>query len=497
MTAARVIAAFVAGVCLSGAFDPLALPYLAPLAVAALVCLARRQTFRSSIFVGFAFGLGFMSMLLFWLHHSIGYEAWITLSFLEALWFLLMGAGINLVCRIKGWPVWVAALWTTVELARQAWPFGGFPWGRLGYVAVDSPWSGLLPYLGVSVTTFVLALIGTVAVWALPVASRRVGPRIVTLVAVVGASVLPAAFPYMLTETGSLTVAVVQGGVPGRGNEVAANHRQVTRNHVRATLRLAQRVSAGEVVRPDLVVWPENSTAVDPFTDAEANAGIRDAVQQIGVPLLVGALVDVPHGDYLLNQGIVWTPDGSAGDRYTKHHPVPFGEYIPFRSVLGGVSGRLDQVPRDLLAGRGSRPLNINGLKVADAICFDVAYDDVIAPQVRAGARLVVVQTSNATFARTTQLEQQFAITRARALETGRSVVVASINGVSGVISPQGDVMTRAAVGGTDVLVQRVSLRDGVTPAVRWGRGAARDVTGVALIAIALSIGRFVKQRRA
>ena len=87
----------------------------------------------------------------------------------------------------------------------------------------------------------------------------------------------------------------------------------------------------------------------------------------------------------------------------------------------------------------------IAGILVADAICFDVAYDDAIYEQVRDGAEMLVVQTSNATFIHTGQIEQQFAITRLRALETGRYVVVAAINGSRGFIAPDGSVLAQAA----------------------------------------------------
>ena len=103
--------------------------------------------------------------------------------------------------------------------------------------------------------------------------------------------------------------------------------------------------------------------------------------------------------------------------------------------------GRLTEVPRDMVRGTSLEPIRIGGLRVADAICFDVAYDEGIAGQVSRGAELVTVQTSNAMFSRTGQLAQQFEISRLRAQETGRWVVVAAINGISGVVRPDGTVV--------------------------------------------------------
>ena len=114
------------------------------------------------------------------------------------------------------------------------------------------------------------------------------------LVGLVALLAVPALVPWTATADREVTVAAVQGDVPGNGDDILYDYRQVTQNHVDATVDLARQVEAGEVPQPDLVVWPENSTAVDPFDDAETNAGIRAASSAIGVPILVGAIVDGP-----------------------------------------------------------------------------------------------------------------------------------------------------------------------------------------------------------
>ena len=113
-----------------------------------------------------------------------------------------------------------------------------------------------------------------------------------------------------------------------------------------------------------------------------------------------------------------------------------------------------------MLSGTRTDPLEVAGMSVADAICFDVAYDDGIHAQLRNGAELLVVQTSNAMFIHTGQIDQQFEITRLRALETGRYVLVAATNGVSGVIAPDGTVLDRADPRTQAVLVEQIGLSD-------------------------------------
>jgi apolipoprotein N-acyltransferase len=183
----------------------------------------------------------------------------------------------------------------------------------------------------------------------------------------------------------------------------------------------------------------------------------------------------------VLNQGIVFDPVTGARDRYTKWHPVPFGEYIPWRWLFGSRLPQLNQIPRDMVRGTRVAPLDVAGTLVADAICFDVAYDDGLYAQLSRGGQLIVVQTSNAMFIHTSQIDQQFAISRLRAIETDRYVVVAAINGVTGVIAPDGTLVTSAPLQTRSYVEARVGLIDAVTPAVRIGPWLGRGCVGLVL----------------
>ena len=484
--------ALVAGLLLALAFEPVGLSWPVPLAVAGYVVSVHGLPARRAWVPGLLFGIAFCYVLMFWMR-VIGVDAWLALSGLEAAFYGLLGPAVTVLARLRFAPVWIAIAWTAMEAIRSTWPFGGMPWGRLGYATADTPWESALPYVGMSGLTLLLALLGATLAW---VVVRAGTTRLVAAgaaVALLAVTLVPALTPYSADVDGERTVALVQGNVPGDGSDILLDHRQVTRNHVTATEQLAADVAAGERAAPDFVVWPENSTAVDPFLDLGVNDGIRGAVRSIGVPVLVGGIVDAGR-DHFLNQGIVWTPEVGPGDRYSKRHPVPFGEYIPWRSIFEDNFGRLRRIPRDMKAGVRSEPLRIADTLVADAICFDVAYDDGIHEQLRNGAELVVVQTSNASFIHTAQIDQQFEITRLRALETGRHVVVASTNGVSGVITPDGTVLDTAAPRTQEVLLETVGLSTELTPAVRIGPWLGRGC--VAVTALALVSGLLGYRRR-
>ncbi len=240
---------------------------------------------------------------------------------------------------------------------------------------------------------------------------------------------------------GQVTVAAVQGNVPGEGLTAFDERRAVLHNHAAATRDFAAKVDAGQAPKPDFVVWPENSTDIDPFQDRSAFEEIDGAVKAIGVPVLVGAVLDGPDPDHVQNIGIVWSPKTGPGEQYVKQHLVPFGEYIPFRGVLTHLIGRLKEIPEDFAPGDRVGVLHIGGTTIGDLMCFEVAYDDLVRSIVQDGGQVIVVQTNNATYAGTGQLDQQFAISRYRAIESGRQVVVASTDGISGFFAGDGTVL--------------------------------------------------------
>lgn len=470
----RLPIAFGAGVALAAASEPLGWAWVTPLCVAVLCVTVRDLRPGRAWLPGLMFGVGFFFTLLWWMR-AVGPDAWIGLSALQAAFFAPLGSVVALLqARSRAWPLWTAVAWVAVETVRSSWPFSGMPWGRLSYAVADTVWAWGLPWYGFTGVSLLLAGTGTTLAWLVLDRPRRAwGMGAIAVLTV--ATVIPAAWRWTPDPTGTATIAVVQGDVPGSGDDLVAVHREVTANHVRATRELAEDVRAGVRPAPDFVLWPENSTAVDPFRDASTRAGIDSAVEAVDVPVVVGAMVDAELDHQVLNQGIVWHPGSGAQDRYTKQNPVPFGEYIPWRDVVFRDNlGKLRQIGRDMLSGTRTSPLRVGDVAVADAICFDVAYDRGIHDQVRDGGQVVVVQTSNAMFIHTHQIAQQYEITRLRALETGRSVAVAATNGVSGVIGPDGRPLAEAEPRTTSVLVEEVVLSSALTPAVQMGEWPGR-----------------------
>lgn len=512
---ARILLALVAGGLLATSFEPFTWWWVTPFCVAGLALSVAGLRPQRAWWPALVFGVAFYFPHIVWMR-AVSTGAWVALAGVEAAFYAALGPLLAVLMRHRLWPLWGAGAWALAETVRSGWPFSGMPWGRLGFGVMDTPLAPALAYVGATGVGFAVAL-GSfcLAASVLSLAGRHgrlraapgrslpVGPLIV-VAALVALTTLAAAYPVRLPVTGQATVATVQPDVPGAGDNILTGFREVTASTVRETLDLAAAVDAGRAPRPDLVLWPENSTAVDPFADVETNAGIRRASEAIGVPIVVGAIVDGGSAE-ILNQGLVWQPgDRTAADvsqRYTKRHPVPYGEYIPARDLLEdlgvpiGNFGDLALIQRDMMAGERESPLQVAGIAMADAICFDVGYDDVLHDQVLGGAELLAVQTSNATFIATEQVDQQFAITRARAVEAGRWLVVASTNGITAVLAPDGSVVATVPRRSTGTLLEQVDLVGGVTPGVHVGRWAGWGA--LALTVTGLVLGSIVGRRRA
>ncbi|MET8551645.1 apolipoprotein N-acyltransferase [Micromonospora zamorensis] len=517
--------AVAAGLALLVAFPPYGVWPLAPVGVALLAAAAHRRRLRAGAGLGFLTGVALFAPLLAWTNLHTGYLPWVLLSLLQAGYLALLGAATAWVSpladRVRwAWPVLTGLLWVGQEALRDRTPFGGFPWGRLAFSQDTSPLLRLAALGGAPLVTFAVALVGgllVTAAWRGWAAARTPtspadgsqdadGPQGVTPARRWAPVAVPAAVAVALTAGGLLvpvatagsgattTVAIVQGNVPRLGLDFNAQRQAVLNNHVDATIELAARVAAGQERQPDLVVWPENSSDIDPLRNPTAGARISQAADTIGAPILVGAVLLGPGAGQVRNAGILWRP-GTGADLdqlYTKRHPVPFAEYVPLRDVARMVSKQVDLIRSDFVPGSTPGVVRAGPAVLGDVICFEVAYDEVVRDTVTGGAQLLVVQTNNATFD-VAEARQQMAMVRLRAVEHGRPALMASTVGVSGFVAPDGRVSDATGFNTREVVVRQVRLDDGRTLATRLGWWP--EVALAALAAAAL-IGAAVLRRR-
>jgi len=505
------VAALVAVALMFAAFAPLNWWWSAVLALAVLGYVLRHPATRcgGGFGYGLLFGLAFYLPLLPWISALVGPAPWVALCLLCALFPALFGLFAVIVRRLPGWPLWFAVLWAAVEWLKCTIPFGGFPWGVVAFSQTTGPLLPLIriggaPVLSLAVAALgfgLTALIAEIVTWSRrhPAAPERAHPPAVVvpglLVAMVflGVALVYPGVRQSATGAGgepTVTVAAVQGNVPRLGLEFNAQRRAVLDNHVAETLRLADDVRAGRAPQPQFVIWPENSSDIDPLANPDARQQITTAVEAINAPILVGGVVARPEwsrdNPAASNTVIVWDPRTGPGERHDKAIVQPFGEYLPWRGFFKHLSSFADRAGY-FVPGNGNGVVHAAGVPIGVTTCWEVIFDRAARTSVRNGAQLLAVPANNATFT-ATMSEQQLAFARARAVEHDRYVVVAGTTGISAVIAPDGRELARTEFFQPAYLDTAVRLKTALTPAARWGQTIVYVLVGVGFWVLMLGI---------
>ena len=477
---ARVALAAVSAVALCAAFPPWDLWWLAPVGVALLGLAGWRSRPAFALLLGLVHGLVFYGQTLWWAGIYVGRVPWFALAMLEALYatamvWVTVVAQRGLLARGRhALALLVVPLaWVAQELARSTTPYGGFPWVRLAFSQSDGPLVRVAAIAGAPGVTFVTALVGAALLGAVLALGRRhvlaaLAPALLALALPLGCLAVPTP-----TDGTPVTIGLVQGNVPEPGLDFNAERRAVLDNHVRETLVLAQ----DEPRDLSLVVWPENSSDIDPTRNPDARDQILLAQSAVRVPLVVGAVLDEPAGA-LTNASLLYRSATAEPERYVKQHPVPFAEYIPDRDFYARFSSAVEFVRWPFVAGERAGRFGVaaaglpGGYWAVPTICFEVAYDGLMRESVRETRdrpSVLLVQTNNATFGYSAESEQQFAISRLRAIEHGRSVVHVSTVGVSGFVAPDGTTGRVTSLFTADHIVASPVARTGETISDRIG----------------------------
>lgn len=498
-------AAVLSGVLLYVSFPPRTLWWLALPAFAGFGWVLRGRSWKAALGLGYLFGLGFLLPLLVWTGVEVGPGPWLALVAIEAVFVALVGVGVAAVSKLPAWPVWAAALWIAGEAARARVPFRGFPWGKIAFGQADGVFLPLAALGGTPVLGFAVVLcgFGLYDVVRLALERRRSGEvrrsaatvALLSMAVPVVAAVAARTLVSDKAEDGTATVAVIQGNVPRLGLEFNAQRRAVLDYHVRETERLAAEVKAGKVAQPDFVLWPENSSDIDPFAYADAAAVIDKAAKAIGAPISVGGVVQ--RDGKLYNEQILWDPVEGPTQTYDKRQVQPFGEYLPLRSFIGAINETwTSMVHQDF--SRGSKPgvFDMDGAKVGLATCYEAAFDWAVRDTVTHGAQLISVPSNNATFDRSEMTYQQLAMSRVRAVEHSRTVTVPVTSGVSAIIMPDGKITQKTGMFVADSLVQKVPLRSSETPATKLGILPEIALVLVAVGGLGWAIGLGLRARR-
>ena len=401
-----------------------------------LVALREAKPARGFV-LGLVYGLTGFGLTLSWVM-LFGKLAWGALTLLTALSVALFGASFPLVRR-HGRPVLTAlaaaALWTALDWLRGLWPLGGFTWGSLGVSQVSNTITVRLAVIaGVFGVTFAVAF--AAALLAEAIARERAPLSRLGLVGLAAAAaVAPVVIPFAEARGSSIDVAGIQVDFAKAVQDLSREGGDIA--VTRLNLDLHRTLQSAP---PDLAVWGES--ALDPGSLDILNE-VRGTIADVGVPVLAGVTSgDIRsarrNGEPLFNQAVVFDGRGEVVDVYRKTHLVPYGEYIPWKPVVGWISA-LEQISYELTPGERLHTLSGPGLpRFGAPICFENSFPALDRELVRQGAEFLVVLTNNAAYDDTAASAQHLQMSRMRAIEDGRWVVHAAVSGISAFIDPTG-----------------------------------------------------------
>jgi apolipoprotein N-acyltransferase len=420
--------AFIYGLIAQLAFAPVDIWIFFPIALALIIKRTHKKSFRARAIDGFIFSLGFTLPLLHWSSTYVGVWPWLILGIGQAL----LIAPFTWVTNQRNWIILFTfpSMWVMLEWIRVNYPFGGFGWGRAGFIAVDTPFSQLLSIGGVPLASFTVVFLGVL----IHLTVLKMKLQFAPLLLIVFANIL---IPNHSIEANNvLKVAAVQGSVPDLGLDFNSQRTAVLNNHLELTRNWKTQLNRPASFEPDLFIWPENASDVDPLTTAKTQ--ISNLVSFLEKPLIVGGVGS--SASRPTNLSILWEPKSGPTNIYLKRHLAPFGEVMPLRSIAEFVSPLAKNV-NDFQAGDESKIFQVGVGKILPVICFEILDDRLLRSSIE-NSNLIVAQTNNATFGESAESDQQLQISRARAVESGRSIVVVSTVGNTAIIDQNGKIIS-------------------------------------------------------
>ncbi len=409
----RYLAAIFFAALASLSFEPYGIWPLALIGLAGWFTLLTQNRLKYRIFLSYLFGACLLLLNQHWTGVYVGNLPWLILSLSQAVIFIMPAFFVRKGAKYNQYLF--ALSYVSTELLLRTVPFTGFGWTRLSFTQVDSPLAVIYPIGGVALVALVLALVSS---------ARKFRSFVI-------AALIPAVcwfIPANVQNEESISIALVQGGVVNLGLDFNSKPQEVFKRH------LDQSISSIKPNEVDLIIWPENAVDVDVNTNPQVNDSIKNLSTILNTPILIGAVTKSIDGPK--NQSILY--NSAKGQIYTKRYLTPFGEYLPLRSVAEKVSKYSSQIT-DFKAGEQNTVFDVNGNRFNTLICYELINDIFVA---EARNNFLVVQTNNATFGDTSQLDQQLNIARVRALESAREIAYVSTTGTTSFISPQGKILS-------------------------------------------------------
>ncbi len=473
-----------AGALLPFAFAPVSLPGFVIISLAWFFSILRQaKTKKQSFYHGFLYGTGLFGVGTSWIYisiHTYGQaEPWLAfiLTVLFCLfmalyiavfglsYFILLKASSKLGLKFKSFrlfsnnSLWkegliFSALWVLFEYIR-ATLFTGFPWLLLGFSQMETPMKYLAPIFGVYGLSFLVAFSGCLLAMAIILLKQKNKKWIFPLCLMIILYLLPYAFKnitWVKINQEKIPVSIIQGNIDENEKWVPGAYRKHLEKYITLTKTIPENTK--------IIVWPEGALPI-PYPQAQYFLEeLPHLINHKQASIITGIPYESPNNENQYYNAIMAT--GNSTGYYWKHHLVPFGEYLP-ADIFRDIADSLGIPTYETARGAFKQPLlNIENIPTLPFICYEIAYADILLNALP-GVQLLITISDDAWFGHSMARAQHVQMAQMRSLQSGRYQIVATNNGISGIINTKGKIIATVPSFETHVLNSYVKTAAGNT----------------------------------
>jgi apolipoprotein N-acyltransferase len=454
-------------------FAPFHFPGAALLSLSLLYRHIQHSSVRKAFFQGLAFGLGMFGLGVSWISisiHSYGHLAYIWSYLITGIFVLYLALFPALAAwsfRFLCYPhlasiqkaLLFAAVWCATEYLR-AHCFTGFPWLLVGFGQIDTPLQYLLPIVGLYSLSFIAIFAACCLTYAVQRSHARLWLFGFVLLLITPQSLQ--SLQWTKPERTPLSVGVIQANLSMRDKWDDTLFWQIIEHYHTALDAL--------IGKKQLIFLPESAIPVPAAYIQDFLTGIHLQAKKHNTAILLGIPEEIKHNKSEPNDDAFYNSLASLGlasGVYHKQHLVPFGEYVPHRFAY--LLKKLDLIMSNMQAGHVQQSLvQAHHRPFATLICYELAYPQLLRAQLPT-AEWIVSLSDDGWFGHSFAVYQHLQMAQALSLLTHRYQIVANNDGLSSIITPQGQIKDSLPAFTSGILEGHIYPIHGATPWVRWG----------------------------
>jgi len=408
-----------------------------------LAFLLSKPTFKYAVAANYLMGSVFFGGILYWIKDVLnlhgGLTGWAAAGVFALLLLLLssflspftLGVWI-LAARSKALALAGApGLWVLCELLREYFPFGGFPWGALGYSQFDYLWIVQIVDLGgIHLLSYLILMANCAILWCMRLCSWRYPAAFLGVWALAN---LYGVYRLHIWEPESqepLDASMVQGSIG-----LFESRDYYSRVYFE---ELARSYKTAAVENPDLIVFAETPNPFIFGKDYYFTSFWKKLVRDYEVPLMLNGTGVHEGSEGYYNTLFLIGRGGELSFRYDKVRLVPFGEYLPFGGLIGFAEALVQEVSHYSPGSPEGAVGTLKGWKFAPLICFEAVFPSLSRSAVRQGAEFLVNITNDSWFGRSSAATQHLQMACFRAVETRKPMLRCANSGITAIVDEKG-----------------------------------------------------------